>query len=127
MAYAYTPLQGANSIRLLQLESGSYSAPLKARLASSRLEDHCYEALSYVWGEPDLSEVLLVDDKEFKISKNLHTILLHLRYLERIRCVRTLWIDAICINQEDVIEKGQQVGFMGRIYEEADDVLCWLG
>jgi hypothetical protein len=127
MAYVYTPLQGANSIRLLQLEPGCYNAPLKARLASSRLRDHLYEALSYVWGEPDVSEFLFISDKEFKISKNLHTILLHLRFPERIRRVRTLWIDAICINQEDMIEKGQQVGFMGRIYEQAGNVLCWLG
>ncbi len=127
MTHAYTHLQGANSIRLLQLEPGGYGARLKAHLTSSQLGDHPYEALSYVWGEPDFSELLFIDDQEFKISKNLHTILRHLRYPERLRCVRILWIDAICINQEDIIEKGQQVGFMGRTFEGAGNVLCWLG
>jgi hypothetical protein len=125
MAYPYPPPQNANSIRLLHLGSGCCSTPLKAHLASYRLGDHCsYDALSYAWGEPDLTELLLVDDQEFKVSKNLHTILLHLRYPDRIR---TLWIDAICINQQDGIEKGQQITLMGQIYQQADTVLCWLG
>src|SRR5580698_1569853 len=91
MAYSHAPLQNANNIRLLRLGSDCCSTPLKAHLASYRLGDHCsYDALSYAWGEPDLTESLLVNDQEFKISKNLHTILLHLRYPDRIR---TLWID----------------------------------
>jgi hypothetical protein len=119
------PLQNANSIRLHHLGLGCGSTPLKAHLASYRLGNHCsYDALSYAWGEPDLTELLLVDDQEFKISKNLHIILLHLRYPDRIR---TLWIDATCINQQDGIEKGQQVALMGQIYQQADTVLCWLG
>ena len=125
MAFSHARLQNANSIRLLHLGSGCCSTPLKAYLASYRLGDHCsYDALSYAWGESGLTELLLVDNQEFKISKNLHTILLHLRYPDRIR---TLWIDAICINQQDGIEKGQQVALMGQIYQQAHTVLCWLG
>ena len=110
MEYSYTSLQDASTIRLLHLGSGCGSTPLEAHLASYQVGDYSYDALSYVWGDPDLTEVLLVDDQGFKVSKNLHTILLHLRYPDKIR---TLWIDAICINQADVIEKGQQVAFMG--------------
>ena len=125
MAYSYTPLQNANSIRLLYLESGSGNTPLKAYLKSYRLGDQSYyESLSYAWGERDLTKLLIVDDHEFKISKNLHTILLQLRYPDKIR---TLWIDAICINQRDDVEKGQQILLMGQVYEKADTVLCWLG
>lgn len=40
---------------------------------------------------------------------------------------RTLWIDALCINQTDLVEKGQQVRKMHRIYEHAYQVLVWLG
>lgn len=38
-----------------------------------------------------------------------------------------LWIDAICINQEDVAERGWQVALMGRIYQNAQNVHAWLG
>jgi hypothetical protein len=105
-------------IRLWQHASQGSSCKLSTR-------DHCsYDALSYAWCEPDLTELLLVDNQEVKISKNLHTILLHLRYPDRIH---TLWIDAICISQQDGIEKGQQVTLMGQIYQRADTVFCWLG
>ena len=125
MEYSYASLANANNIRLLHLGSGCRSGTLEAHLASHQLDDHCsYEALSYAWGEPDPTELLLVDDQEFKITKNLHTILLHLRYPDKIR---TLWIDAICINQQDGVEKGHQVAMMGQIYQRADTVLCWLG
>jgi hypothetical protein len=41
--------------------------------------------------------------------------------------VRTIWIDAICINQQDISERTQQVQFMRCIYENAEQVLIWLG
>lgn len=125
MSYAYVPLQDANSIRLLQLEPGYGRDPLEVHLATHQLGKQCsYHALSYVWGEPDLTETLCVGDQRLYVSKNLYSILLQLRLPEEIR---TLWIDAICINQQDSIEKGQQVALMGEIYHQAETVLCWLG
>ena len=40
---------------------------------------------------------------------------------------RIIWIDAICINQEDNDEKGQQVQSMAKIYAKASRVIVWLG
>ena len=40
---------------------------------------------------------------------------------------RTLWIDAICINQADIEERGYQVQLMGNIYRECKRALIWLG
>jgi hypothetical protein len=48
----------------------------------------------------------------------------HLRYTEDLRI---LWVDAICINQQDDDEKSKQVAMMGRIYNEAQKVYAWLG
>lgn len=39
----------------------------------------------------------------------------------------TLWIDAICINQADLIERSRQVSTMSRLFRSADQVLCWVG
>ncbi len=40
---------------------------------------------------------------------------------------RTLWVDAVCINQDDVVEKNHQVHLMKDIYGGATRVLVWLG
>ena len=125
MAYSYTPIVNENSIRLLHLEPGFDGTPLKASLFIHDLDGQfSYDALSYVWGTPGLNKSLSIDEQELHITHNLHTILRHLRYPDR---VRTLWIDAICINQQDHTEKGPQVALMGLIYRQADTVLCWLG
>lgn len=40
---------------------------------------------------------------------------------------RVLWIDALCINQKDVTERGHQVGIMHEIYRNTQKNLIWLG
>ena len=49
--------------------------------------------------------------------------------LQRIRdpgMSRTLWIDALCIDQNNMKEREQQVGFMATIYAEASQVIVWF-
>jgi hypothetical protein len=83
-----------------------------------------YEALSYIWGDIRDSEAILVDGSTVSVTKSLETALRHLRYPDK---PRTLWVDYVCINQEDILERSQQVAKMGLIYEQADSVLIWLG
>jgi len=64
-----------------------------------------------------------VEGAQLPIGENLYEALVHLRLTED--C--TLWIDAICINQDDPAEKQYQVGPMGFIYHRAERVLVWLG
>lgn len=99
MVYRYTKSHSASSIRLIHLLPGSISTPVRAHLVAHQLRDTCpYETFSYVCGEPDLGEKLLVREHQLKISKRLHTIILQLRLTDS---PRNLWIDAICINQYD--------------------------
>jgi Heterokaryon incompatibility protein (HET) len=65
-----------------------------------------------------------VNKQRLDVTKNLHVALLYLRdhFLER-----TLWVDAICINQNDKKERGQQIRLMANIYSRAARVLVWLG
>lgn len=58
------------------------------------------------------------------MTQNLHAALARLRYslFERI-----IWIDAVCINQNDDREKEQQIQFMAKIYALANRVIVWLG
>ncbi|KAF5518512.1 Heterokaryon incompatibility protein 6, OR allele [Colletotrichum aenigma] len=84
-------------------------------------------ALSYVWGPPTPVQHIVLNGHQFPVGPNLFQALLHLRPNERIRQGFKLWIDAICINQEDIAERSAQVGRMQDIYAAAWQVVIWLG
>lgn len=83
-----------------------------------------YTAFSYVWGNPALVKAMTCNDKPFAITQNLE---LALRRLRRSDVSIMLWVDQICINQDDLQEKSQQVVLMGTIYQRAWSTLVWLG
>lgn len=132
--YHYSSLaQGPDSIRLLRLMPNDIESPEKTEIQCELFEytlhdldkrTHLYEALSYTWGDPGDPCSISINKQKLDVTKNLHAALLHLRdrFLERI-----LWVDAICINQKDKEEQGQQVQRMAKIYSKAARVLVWLG
>lgn len=83
-----------------------------------------YEALSYTWGDTKRSNLMEINSKRFYVTDNLLEALQHLRYEAE---DRILWIDAICINQSNPSERGHQVQQMPAIYENASQVIFWLG
>jgi hypothetical protein len=86
--------------------------------------DPDYEALSYVWGpEDDFGHQVTVNDVRVNVRVNLWDALRTLRLAES---VRVLWIDALCINQDDVNEKNQQVGIMQDIYRKPRRCISWI-
>lgn len=88
----------------------------------SRIDE--YEALSYVWEDQIRTESITVNGHEFQATENLEMALRHMRYHDR---PRTLWIDAVCINQANIAERNDQVKIMGLIYRIARQVVVWLG
>lgn len=115
---------GANSKRLAHTDA----IELKAHSESTR-----FEAISYTWGKMEfLDEIEIVDTigsslqppQTLNVGPNL---VIMLRYLRQSHESRLLWIDAICINQDDLIERGEQVRLMANIYTLADRVVVWLG
>jgi hypothetical protein len=88
-----------------------------------------FEALSYVWGSQDDPSYVYIGTESFLVNKvpitrNLDNALRHLRYEHE---ERAIWIDALCIDQKSVDEKGKQVAIMGTIYALASRVIVWLG
>lgn len=83
-----------------------------------------YEALSYTWGSGELSCTASVNGCSLPITANLSDAL---RYLREADQPRTIWADAICINQSDLEERSSQVAFMGKIYSTVRLVVIWLG
>jgi hypothetical protein len=88
-----------------------------------------YEALSYTWGEPDeFGHQIWVNDDPMNVRVNLWNALQAIISYSAIHGeARAIWIDALCINQSDVMERNHQVGLMRDIYKGAVRVLVWLG
>ncbi|KAH6957190.1 heterokaryon incompatibility protein-domain-containing protein [Fusarium avenaceum] len=89
-------------------------------------------ALSYVWGHPELPEgepchSITVDGCPVEVTPNLYYALVQLSQSCRARQGFKLWTDAICIDQENAEEKGQQIARMCDIYQLAWQVVIWLG
>jgi hypothetical protein len=128
--YRYSPLVRPGSIRLLRLMANSdEDAHIECQLFDYPLQElgegtHLYEALSYVWGDLNNLQSIFINEHNLPIRKNLHSALLCLR--DRV-IDRILWVDALCIQQNDNDEKGQQIQFMAEIYSKASRVVVWLG
>jgi hypothetical protein len=128
--FQYSPLPGVSDIRLVILEPGMDDDPVKCRLINVSLgENPVYEALSYTWGDASISGLtIFLDGKPFIVGANLGEALLNLRHKDaKNEKERTLWIDAICINQRSIPERNEQVQRMKSIYSNAIKVLIWLG
>lgn len=121
----YEPLPDNHSIRVLIVEPESAGSDLQTRLEVVDLDkDMGYEAMSYTWGDPKDQVPLRVRGQTVMIPKNLENALKRLRFPDRRRYI---WADAVCINQADLAERGQQVSIMRNIYSKARRVLVWLG
>jgi hypothetical protein len=90
-----------------------------------------YSTLSYVWGSNEKTAVVTVDrDEEYGGPARLavtESLITALRYLRKVDQPRTLWVDAICLNQDDKLELSQQVPRMGEIYRLSHGGVAWLG
>ncbi|PMD40914.1 HET-domain-containing protein [Hyaloscypha variabilis F] len=84
-----------------------------------------YKALSYCWGNPQDLVLIKVNGFEVKVTRSLHEALQMFR--NETLDIEALWVDALCINQEDVDERNHQVLRMSSIYRQAQAVLAWLG
>lgn len=124
---AYTRLHPNEKTRILVLEPGKGDDELKGRLEHiSSLENYPYQAVSYAWGPPeeDKAGTLFCGELKLKISSTVRDVLRKIRSADETCAV---WIDQICIDQDDEVEKGYQVKFMREIFEHAGHVIVWLG
>ncbi|KAH8743732.1 heterokaryon incompatibility protein-domain-containing protein, partial [Hyaloscypha finlandica] len=123
----YSDLEDEDEIRLLYLQPKTSGDIINCTLQHVKLsEKPQYEALSYMWGPKDVQteHTIIIDNSNFCVRENLWLALQHLRLEAEIRM---LWIDAICINQQDKLERGHQVSQMGIVFRRASKVIVWLG
>jgi hypothetical protein len=145
LPYSYSALlPGQDSIRLLRLlPHNDNHAQIQCQLIDIRLGDLLgrpspYEALSYVWGDSRDTRNISMHGYNLPVTRQLYEALSGLRY----HCSeRILWVDAVCIDQEQrknskkeqeseqeqESEKEQQIRLMPKIYSQANSVIVWLG
>lgn len=129
--YCYKPLRHSlgDEIRLIVLYAGEWVDDLICEIVVVNLMDRpAYEAVSYTWADADgdlsMSSNVICRGKTIPITKNCDAALRRLRLQS---CSRRLWVDAICINQNDTHEKNRQVRLMAKIFMKASQVLAYLG
>lgn len=139
--FPYTPLdRTTGEIRLVRLHMpivANDDNEIICDLITTPLpQSPSYEALSYTWGSPENKRTIKLNGKPFQVTQNLFGALKHLRQRTVIlhnkprtfpHTERMLWIDAICINQDDLDERNFQVRLMWHIYSVAGQVMVWLG
>jgi hypothetical protein len=128
--YVYQALPPSRSIRLFRLfPSADAEKPLRGELFEYSLQEmyeqeQPYDALSYVWGQSNTTHSIEVDGCDLRITASLQTALSYMRHRRR---EKLIWVDALCINQDDDAEKEHQIGLMHQIYGCSNCVVVWLG
>lgn len=142
--FRHDTLNSPGLIRLIELLPGGSEDDLRCNITTVSLKNPpAYYALSYNWGDdsqddPELptdfsslfirafesgQKFLRCNGQILLISTNLYNALRRLRD----KSVTYLWVDRVCIDQSNVLERTEQVRLMGKIYSEAQLVLVWLG
>ncbi|KIW24128.1 uncharacterized protein PV07_09860 [Cladophialophora immunda] len=104
---------------------------MRLHQAGGALNDHVhrhpfqrFSALSYVWGSIDNPAYIIMNgNTKFWITQNLFRALKSLR---RPDVAQSLWVDAICMNQQDAEEKKLQIALMRRVYQQAEKVIAFV-
>ncbi|KAJ8133102.1 hypothetical protein O1611_g520 [Lasiodiplodia mahajangana] len=138
--FAYTALPSTTSIRLVRLDPSSrYDDTISLSMEIFGLNSETeYSCVSYTWGPPctifaskeerDTPELgtiqILINGAAFDISSNVFEFM---KVWRHVNDSGWLWIDAICINQNDLSERNTQVSLMSRIFRHAHLVIVWLG
>lgn len=126
IAYQTLPLDPTQrKIRTLHLLPGTNEnicGKLEILDLDQRVEP--YVCVSYVWGDASITRSIWVEGEELQVTTNLFDLLQNIRHPHH---TVVIWVDAICINQTDLIERSHQVALMDDVYSLCSSVYIWLG
>lgn len=133
LPYTYSPVRD-DHFRLIEIQPGQSSDPLICQIFHGRIGNEEYEAISYTWaddnGDQDQTQEVIVCSslalglRTVKATRNCENAL---RRVRSTTDARTIWIDALCIDQSNPAERGHQVHKMPQIYSNATKVIVYLG
>ena len=127
LPYTYEELQYSGGFRTVDIYPGDPDNPVVCDIASHQLiVPDQYDALSYTWGDAIDQQLIYPDGGygELPVTSNCFNAMRRLRNKYE---PRRVWIDAVCINQDDLEERNRQVSIMGSIYKSARRVYIYLG
>jgi hypothetical protein len=123
----YSALPGSGIIRLVKILPGDWDEDIVCEIFQTPLGTITpYKALSYAW-QSDQTEShteIVCNGVDVEVSVNLFHAL---RQLRNVQVPVVIWVDFLCINQQDVVERSLQVAMMREIYEKSREVIIWLG
>lgn len=125
--YKYTALS-EGEIRLFRISAEPESFELRLTMRHHRLDSALpprYIALSYCWGSESAPRTVNIDDENLIVTENILAVLNF--FMSHSREFDSFWADQICIDQDNMMERNEQVHHMWRIYSEASLVYAWLG
>jgi hypothetical protein len=125
--FIYPPIDSTRGeIRILIVSPGTQGDDLGLSFQVLSVHDDPigeFDAVSYRWGVPTEPLPVTIDGQPFHLTDSQKGMIEDLRYEDR---NRRIWIDAICINQKDLVERGQQVQLMRLLYSKAHCVSIWI-
>ena len=119
--------ENSTYIRLLEVLDVNHSAKAKVRCKLTTWpvkQAPLYHAISYTWGDPVPTETIIVNNRRMEVRQNCEYVLKQAHWHGG---SRYHWVDAICIDQNNLVEKGNQVAMMGNIFRRAARVLACVG
>lgn len=132
--YVYTGLSSPQSFRLLRLHDAAFlEDPIECSIETYELDGEerpAYTTLSYTWGSAARDEIIALANGG--VVKGTSTLVQALRYMRRLQQTRddvvgVWWIDMVCIDQDNISERSQQVALMRDIFQAAAMTVVWLG
>ncbi|KAK5093601.1 hypothetical protein LTR70_004588 [Exophiala xenobiotica] len=122
--FIYEPLpENLGSIRLLDVLPPQTSGTIRCKLSLGNIFTSSFKALSYVWGASEENHAIELDENVCTVHRNLFRFLTKAQYEY---ANEHIWIDALCIDQDNIPERNSQVQQMGQLYSHASEVLVWL-
>ncbi|KAK5729821.1 hypothetical protein LTR17_011582 [Elasticomyces elasticus] len=129
--YVYDTLDSKRQqIRLLEVLPDQAAKPVQVIIHTAQLPA-VYETISYAWGDPARTAFVTIKTGRLRTQQcrlwvpvNTEAALRRIRLPGR---PRTVWIDFLCINQNDLTERSQQVAIMGSIFASSVGNLVYLG
>ena len=118
--------QEERQIRVVTVDHVDTTSTLNCTLGTISLNlPPVYVALSYVWGTDPANNNILVNEREFKVRDNLYEFLTAIAAKKLLHV--PIFVDAICINQANKLERDSHVTLMRDVYSCASEVIAWLG
>ena len=110
-----------------ELDSAQQTLSFPQDTASHRFRWGDYAALSYSWGDPKDTTAIIVNGTETQVTKTLAEALRCLAQTDQFNERFKLWVDALCIDQANYVERNEQVPLMRSFYSSAWSVIGLLG